>query len=69
MRKVRILSKNEGRALAQLLVAGFQPRQPRFEPRSVHVEFVVEKVALGQLFSEYFGFPCQFSFPLTAPHS
>jgi hypothetical protein len=24
--------------------------------------FVVEKVALGQVFSEYFGFPCQISF-------
>jgi hypothetical protein len=34
----------------------------RFEPRSGHVEFVVYKVALEQLFSEYFGFPCQFSF-------
>jgi hypothetical protein len=26
------------------------------------VGFVVEKVALGQVFSEYFGFPCQSSF-------
>jgi hypothetical protein len=26
------------------------------------VEFVADKVALGQVFSEYFGFPCQFSF-------
>jgi hypothetical protein len=26
------------------------------------VEFVVDKVALGQIFSKYFGFPCQFSF-------
>jgi hypothetical protein len=24
--------------------------------------FVIDKVALGQFFSEYFGFPCQFSF-------
>jgi hypothetical protein len=24
-----------------------------------HVGFVVEKVALGQVFCEYFGFPCQ----------
>jgi hypothetical protein len=23
---------------------------------------MVDKVALGQVFSEYFGFPCQFSF-------
>jgi hypothetical protein len=26
------------------------------------VGFVVDKVGLGQVFSEYFGFPCQFSF-------
>jgi hypothetical protein len=24
-----------------------------------HVDFVVDKAALEQLFSEYFGFPCQ----------
>jgi hypothetical protein len=24
--------------------------------------FVMDKVALGQVFSQYFGFPCQFSF-------
>jgi hypothetical protein len=40
------------------LVAGFSPRRRR----SGHVGFVVDKVALGQVFSEYFGFPCQFSF-------
>jgi hypothetical protein len=44
------------------LVAGFPPRRPGFEPRSSRVGFVVDKVALGQVFSEYFGFPCQFSF-------
>jgi hypothetical protein len=44
------------------LVAGFPPRRPEFQPRSGHVGFVVDKVALGQGFSEYFGFPCQFSF-------
>jgi hypothetical protein len=27
-----------------------------------HVGFVVDKVGLGQVFSEYFGFPCQSSF-------
>jgi hypothetical protein len=25
-------------------------------------DFVVDKVALGYVFSKYFGFPCQFSF-------
>jgi hypothetical protein len=27
-----------------------------------HVGFVVDKAALGQVFSQYFGFPCQSSF-------
>jgi hypothetical protein len=45
-------------AIALALVAGFPTRRPR----SGHVEFVVDKVALGQVFSEYFGFPCQFTF-------
>jgi hypothetical protein len=43
------------------LVAGFPPWRPRFDPRSFHVGFVVDKVTLGQVFSKYFGFPCQFS--------
>jgi hypothetical protein len=33
-----------------------------FESVSAHVGFVVDKVALGQVFSQYFGFPCQSSF-------
>jgi hypothetical protein len=44
------------------LVAGFPPRRPGFESRWSHVGFVVDKVALGQVFSEYFGFSCQLSF-------
>jgi hypothetical protein len=35
---------------------------PGFAPSSGHVEFVVDKVALRQVFSENFGFPCQFLF-------
>jgi hypothetical protein len=42
--------------------SGFPPQRPGFEPRSGHVGFVVEKVVLGQIISEYWGFPCQFSF-------
>jgi hypothetical protein len=44
------------------LYAGFPPRRPGVEPRPGHVGFVVDKVALGQVFSEYFDFSCQFSF-------
>jgi hypothetical protein len=44
------------------LVAGFPPRRPGFDLSSGHVGFVVDKVTLGQVLSEYFDFPCQFSF-------
>jgi hypothetical protein len=44
------------------LVDGFPPRRLGFDPRSGHVGFLVDKVTLRQVFSEYFGFPCQFSF-------
>jgi hypothetical protein len=40
------------------LIAGFPPQRPR----SGHVGFVVNEMALGQVFSVCFGFPCQFSF-------
>jgi hypothetical protein len=33
------------------------------------VGFVVDEVAPGQVFSEYFGFPCQIIIQPTAPHS
>jgi hypothetical protein len=42
--------------------ACFPRRRLRFEPWWGHVGFVVDKVVLGQVFSEYFGFSCQFSF-------
>jgi hypothetical protein len=44
------------------LVACFPLRRHGFSPRSGHVGFVVDRVALWQVFFEYFGFPCQFSF-------
>jgi hypothetical protein len=44
------------------LVFGLPPWRPGFEPRLRHVGFVADKVTLGQVFSEAFGFPCQFSF-------
>jgi hypothetical protein len=44
------------------LVAGFPPKQPGFDPGSGQLGFVVDKVALGKVFYEYFGFPCQSSF-------
>jgi hypothetical protein len=44
------------------LVAGFPPQRLGFEPGSGHVGFVVDKVALGHVFTEYFCLPSQFSF-------
>jgi hypothetical protein len=47
----------------QLLVAGLYMRRSRFEPESLRVGFLVTNVALGQIFSQYFGFPLSVSFP------
>jgi hypothetical protein len=45
------------------LVAGLPARRTRFDPGSIHVGLVVDKVALGQVFPpEYFGFPLSVSF-------
>jgi hypothetical protein len=44
------------------LVAGFPPSCPGFDPSCGVVGFVVDKVALGKVFSEYFSFPCQLQF-------
>jgi hypothetical protein len=43
------------------LVAGLSPRRPWFDPRSVHVGFVLNKVALRQVFPRVLRFSaCQF---------
>jgi hypothetical protein len=47
-----------GHAVAQQLDAGFPLRLPGFA-YGQHVGFVVDKAAQGQVFSEYFSFPCQ----------
>jgi hypothetical protein len=38
------------------LVAGFLPRSPGVAPRAVHVAFVVDKEAVGQVFLRDLGF-------------
>jgi hypothetical protein len=55
---------NKGSAIAQA-VGRQLPKaagRVRAQARSCHVRSVVDKVALGQVFSEFFGFPCQLSF-------
>jgi hypothetical protein len=39
--------------------------QPGFQPTTGHVGFLVAEVAMGQVFFQYFCFPCQFSFHRT----
>jgi hypothetical protein len=51
-----------GRDIAQAVSLRLPTAAALVEPRSGHVGFVVDKVALWQVFSEYFSFPCQFSF-------
>jgi hypothetical protein len=51
-----------GRAVAQAVIHWLPTAAAQVRAGSGHLEFVVEKVALGQVFSEYFGFPCQSSF-------
>jgi hypothetical protein len=43
------------------LAAGFPPRRPGFASGQ-HVDFVVDKAVLGQVFSDNFCFPCQSTF-------
>jgi hypothetical protein len=58
------LFKNIGRAITQAI----RRRLPtaatwiRAQVRSGHVGFMMDKVALGHVFSKYLDFPCQFSF-------
>jgi hypothetical protein len=44
------------------LVTGLSPRRPEFDPGSVHVGFVVDKLALGQVFPRVLQFPLSISF-------
>jgi hypothetical protein len=46
-----------GRAIAQAVSGSLPTAAARVQARVWHVGFVVNKVALGQVFSEYFGFP------------
>jgi hypothetical protein len=52
------------------LVAGLSPRRPGFAPGSIHVGFVVDKVALGQVFLRVLRFsPVNISFHRRSPNS
>jgi hypothetical protein len=57
-----------GRAIAQAVSRWLPTEAARVRARFWQVGFVVDKVALGQVFSEYFGFLCQSSFHLILHH-
>jgi hypothetical protein len=46
----------EGRAMAQAVIACLSEQRAGFDPGSVHMGFVVDKVALGQVFSRVLRF-------------
>jgi hypothetical protein len=48
-----------GRAIAEVVSRWLPTAAARVRARVWQVGFVVDKVASGQVFSEYFGFPCQ----------
>jgi hypothetical protein len=44
---VKWMPQKQGCAITQAVVAGFPQWQPRFDPRSDHTGFTVEKLAMG----------------------
>jgi hypothetical protein len=53
---------NGGHAVAQAVSCWLPTAAARVRVYAEHVGFLVNKSALGHVFSEYFGFPCQLSF-------
>jgi hypothetical protein len=65
-----IYSSGSGSAIALAFSRRLPTSVVRVRARSGHVRFVVDTMALGQVFSEYFGSPCQSSFhQILHPHS
>jgi small ligand-binding sensory domain FIST len=47
---MKIITNCKAAPWLRQLVAGLSPRNPMLAPGSIHVGFVVDKVALGQVF-------------------
>jgi hypothetical protein len=58
-----------GRAIAEAVSRWLPTAAARVRARVWQVGFVVDRVASGQVFSEYFGFPCQPEFIPPIPPS
>jgi hypothetical protein len=57
-----VSNSQKGRAVAQAVSRWLRTAVARVRVRVEYVGFMVDKVVLGQVFSEYFGFPFQSSF-------
>jgi hypothetical protein len=56
--------------MAQVVIVGLSPRRPVFAPGSVNMGFVVDKVALGQVFLRVLRLlPVNISFHRRSPNS
>jgi hypothetical protein len=55
---IKMLRIYHGRAIAQAVSRWLPTAAVRVRARVWQVVFVVDKMALGKIFSEYFGFPC-----------
>jgi hypothetical protein len=44
------------------IIVDFLPHKPEFDPKAFHVRFMMETVAVGQVFLSTSVFPCQLSF-------
>jgi hypothetical protein len=53
-----VLEHKEGRAIAEAVSRLLPTAAARVLSRVWQVGFVVDKMVSGQVFSEYFGFPC-----------
>jgi hypothetical protein len=62
------LWKQTGHAIAHTVSRWLSTAAAQVRARLWQVGLVVDKVALGQVFSEYFGFPCQSSFHQIVHH-
>jgi hypothetical protein len=58
-----------GSAMVLAVVAALSPRRPGFDPRPVHVRFVVDELSLEQMFVQVFrGFPASGGPPMLNTH-
>jgi hypothetical protein len=57
-----VINFKVGRAIAQAVSRWLPTAAARVRALSYHVGLVVDEVALGQVFSAYFGLPCHSSF-------